>query len=91
MALEAAEEERLVLAVIHVRNADGSAGRRAHFVISEWIARNDRVRKRRRLAALQLLEILAVDQSAVEVPVFGLPWNWLVPLFITPESCPPEL
>ena len=69
MPLETGEEECLVLSVVESRNHDLAARGRTHFVIREGIARNDRVRERRGLAALQLLEILAMHEPAVEIPV----------------------
>src|SRR5207248_25530 len=70
MPLKAAEEEGLVFAIVEMRDLDRPAGDRAHLVIRERIARDDRVREHRRLAAAQLLEILPMDELAVEVAIF---------------------
>ena len=64
VALESEIPERLVFAVINLRDVNRTARRGRHFLIIPRIARQADI------AALELIEILAVHQRAVQVTVF---------------------
>ena len=81
MPLKPGKEKRLVFAVIKFRDNEPAARSRAHFVVCERVAGNNRAGKSRCLAAFELFEVLAVYEAAIQIPVLQTAMELVSPAF----------